>query len=213
VIRPIDSHDYFIKVGKRLRLAFTPLANFDLQQDVHLPEDRPIIMAANHVSFLDFVGAMVIFEKLDRSARILIRADLFESRLLGSFCRKIEAIPTSSATREDAEAAAIQALKQGTIVAMMPEGRLTKPSERVNGVGPARPGISRIAMASGAVLVPVAMVDTDKVWPRGKPPRPHIPRPLVKVKVGPAMEFPSTTDHQANADFAMAQIARLLAEQ
>jgi len=199
-------------MGKRLRLAFTPLANFDLQEHVHLPDDRPILMAANHVSFLDFVGAMAIFEKLNHSARIMIRADLFESRFLGAFCRKIEAIPTSTADRHDAEAAAIEALKQGTIVAMMPEGRLTKPTERVNGVGPGRPGISRIALASNAVLVPVAMINTEKVWPRGKPPRPHIPRPLVKVKVGPAVEFPSQTDHQENADFAMDQIAKLLAE-
>ena len=212
MIRPIDSHDYFIKMGKRLRLAFTPLAKFDLQEDVHLPEDRPVLMASNHVSFLDFVGAMAIFEKLDRSARILIRADLFESRFLGGFCHKIEAIPTSTSTREEAEAAAIEALKQGTIVAMMPEGRLTKPSERINGVGPARAGVSRIALGSGAVLVPVAMINTDKVWPRGKPPRPHIPRPLVKVKVGPAVELPSRTDHRVNADFTMAQIAKLLAE-
>lgn len=210
MITPIDSHDYFLKMGKRLRLMFTPLAKFDLQDSVQLPEDRPIIMAANHVSFLDFVGAMAIFEKLGHSARIQIRADLFDSKFMGRFCHKIEAIPTSSATREAAEEATIEALQRGHIVAMMPEGRLTKPSERVNGVGPAKTGISRIALATGAVLVPVAMVNTEKVWPRGKPPRPHIPRPLVKVKVGPPVEFPSKTDHQENADFTMATIADLL---
>lgn len=212
MITPIDSHDYFVKMGKRLRLAFTPLAKFDLQDSVELPEDRPIIMAANHISLLDFVGAMAIFEKLDRSARILIRADLFDSRFMGRFCHKIDAIPTSTDTRKEAEAAAIETLRRNTIVAMMPEGRLTKPSERVNGVGPAKTGISRIALATNAVLVPVAMINTDKVWPRGKPPRPHIPRPVVKVKVGPAVEFPSKTDHQENADFAMDLIARLISE-
>jgi 1-acyl-sn-glycerol-3-phosphate acyltransferase len=212
VIQPIDNHEYFVKMGKRLRRLFSPLANFELQESIELPEDRPIIMAANHVSFLDFVGAMAIFEKLDRSSRILIRADLFESKFMGNFCRKIEAIPTSTASREAAEATAIETLNKGMIVAMMPEGRLTKPSERVNGVGPAKTGISRIALATGAVLVPVAMVNTEKVWPRGKPPRPHIPRPLVKVKVGSAVEFPSKTDHQENADFSMSVIADLLNE-
>ena len=64
----------------------------------------------------------------------------------------------------------------------MPEGRLVPPEERPAGVGQGRPGISRIARATGATTVPVAITGSDSVWPLGKGfSIPRMKRPMIKV--------------------------------
>ena len=50
----------------------------------------------------------------------------------------------------------------------MPEGRLVPPDESPGGVGQGRPGISRIARATGAKIVPVAIEGSEIVWPLGR---------------------------------------------
>lgn len=181
----------------------------DLPDHLQLPGNRPVLMVANHRSLLDLAAAMAIFTKFGLSCRILIRQDLVENGLSGRFLRGIGSIPASRHNREQAEEAAIDALQRGHIVALMPEGRLVKPEEWVNGVGPGRMGVSRIAMATDAVVVPVGITGTDEVWPRGKSPRLRLRRPTVRVRVGPPIEMEST-DHQVNADRVMKAIADLL---
>lgn len=176
-----------------------------------LPTNRPVLMAGNHRSLLDLAVTMGVFSKFGISSHILVREDLVNNGLGGKYLRSIGCIAASRERREQAEAEAIEALEAGYVVSMMPEGKLVKPEDWVDGVGPGRPGVSRIATAVDAVVVPVGFSHTEKVWPRGKPPRVQIPRPDVHLRVGPAIELDST-DHQVNADKVMRAIADLLVD-
>lgn len=186
-------------------------AKIHLPEVLRVPQNRPVVMAGNHRSLLDLAVTMAIFSKFGFSSRIMVREDLVNNGMGGKYLRSIGCIATSRDRREESEAEAIAALKAGHVVSMMPEGRLVKPEDWVGGVGPGRQGVSRIAVAVDAVVLPVGFSNTEQVWPRNRPPRVRFPRPDVYLRVGPAIEMDST-DHQVNADKVMTAISALIVE-
>ena len=208
-MQPIKQHKRFIQVGRAFAQLAKVVAVLDLPEKLTFPTNRPVLLAGNHRSFFDLLPAMIIFSKFGLSARILIRGDLMQKGPAAKFFWSIGCIPASRELRAESEAMAIEALKNGELVCLMPEGRLVKPEDRPNGVGSARPGVSRIACASGAVVIPVAYAGSEKVWPRGGSPRLQWPRPRVKLRLGEPIDF-ATDDHEANTAQVMDVIAAML---
>lgn len=187
-------------------------AKLDLPDEFEPPEGRPVMFAGNHRSFFDILIAYAVFARLEVSSNILVRADLFEKPLIGSWLRRTGCIPISSKVREEAELQAIAALEAGHTVSIMPEGRLVPAAERPEGVSPGRPGVSRIVRATDAILIPVAFHGTDKVWPRGVPfPIPRFRRPQVTLWLGDPIDF-EHDDHPTNTDILMDELRRMLDE-
>lgn len=209
-MQPTQQHQNFLRAGKALTTIAKSIAIVDLPEKLTFPPNRPIILAGNHRSFFDFPAAMAIFTKFGLSCRIFIRADVMEKGPGAAFFNGVGAIPASKELRERSEAMAIEALEAGELVCLMPEGKLVKPADWVNGVGPARPGVSRVARATGAVVIPVAFAGAEKVWPRGSAPKVQFPRPRVTLRLGDPIDF-ETDDHEANAAEVMAGIASVLA--
>lgn len=210
-MEPIEQHTWFTRSGKAMAALGRVIADFELPERLSLPHNRPVLMAGNHRSLLDLPATMAIFTKFGISSHIMVKQAFMEAPVGGNYLTSIGCIPTSRDLREQAEADAIEALKAGHIVSMMPEGRLVKPRDWVDGVGPGRPGVSRIAIAADAVVVPVGFLNTEKAWPHGAGPKLTLKRPKVHLRIGPAIEMEST-DHQVNADRVMQVIADLLAD-
>lgn len=208
-MQPTQHHQNFIRASKVLKQVAKTVSVLELPEELVLVKNRPVILAGNHRSFFDLIPAMVLFAKFGLSARVLLRADLMEKGPGAAFYKSIGCIPTSRELREQSEQSTIEALNDDELVCLMPEGRLVKPEEWVNGVGEARPGISRIARASNAVVIPVAYAGSEKVWPRGGAPKLQWPRPVVKLRLGSPLDF-QTDDHDANAAMVMDSIASLL---
>ena len=209
-VRPTDYHNRFMAAGRLSSRLIQPFARLDSPSSIQLVNDRPILFAGNHRSLFDVFATLAVLRTFDVSSRILIRADLVDSGATGVVLRRLGSIATSRNNRQEAEDEAVAALEQGHTVSVMPEGRLVPPDERVEtGVGPGRPGLSRIARRSGAVVVPVAFVGTDLVWPRGGVPRLQRPRPTVKIRFGAPMEVVGEDD-QANVDAIMDELGRLV---
>lgn len=206
---PIEQHDWFLRSGKVMTALGRIGANFDFPDSFPMPTDRPVIMAGNHRSLLDLVAAMGIFSRFGLSSRIMVNEAYMRKGPGAKFLRSIGCIATSRDRRDEAEAEAVEALRAGHIVSIMPEGKLIKPEDWVDGVGSGRPGISRIARAADALIVPVGMSNTEAVWPRGKLPRVRVPRPVVTLRVGPAFELTSDDD-LVNAEAVMDAIRKLL---
>jgi len=208
-----DEAEYFLRHGARMVRLCGLIARSDLPETVETPTGRPVLFAANHRSFLDIVVALAVFAKLSVACRLQVRADIFDMPIIGRWVRRLRCIPTSRAVREQAKAMSVETLASGSTVAVMPEGRLVPAEDRPNGVGQGRIGISRIAQESGAVVIPVAIYGSDKIWPQGRP----IPklglfrrRDLI-VRLGPPLDF-DDPDHQVNVDRLMDTIATMLAD-
>jgi putative phosphoserine phosphatase/1-acylglycerol-3-phosphate O-acyltransferase len=208
---PIDERQAFVRSTRAMRALGSLFARFDFPDRLDAPVDTPVVFAGNHRSFFDVVVAFAVFGALDVSSHILVRADVFDRPVAGHWLRATGCIPTSSKTRVAAERRAVELLRVGHGVAMMPEGRLVPPEDRPSGVGNGRPGVARIAREAGAVIMPVAVHGTDLVWPRGQPvPRPRRKRPVVTVRIGAPIRT-RQRDDVVVTDEVMSTLATMLA--
>ncbi len=121
----------------------------------HLPEHGAAVVVSNHVSFVD---ALVIAAASRRPIRFVMDHTYFRLPVLNFFCRTVGAIPIASRKDdpkivEHAFDAVAQALEEGSLVCIFPEGRLTADGD----VGPFRPGIERIVERTPVPVVPMAL--------------------------------------------------------
>ncbi len=182
----------------------------ELPDKIELPTDRPAMIAANHSSLFDLAAALILLGHYGITSRIGVNSRFFANPAAGAFFRNIGCVPFSKADRETAEKTMIDALLDRQTTAIMPEGRITRPDDQVDGVGMGRPGVSRIARASGAAVVPVGFAFSNEAWKPGTPlPKPRFGRHAVVAHIGAPMLF-DTDDHVANANALMAEIASLV---
>lgn len=135
----------------------------------------PLVVVSNHDSLADpfFLGAAV-----DRPLRFLAKQELWANRIVGGILDALGGIPVRRGRGDlDAMAAAVEALREGAAVAIFPQGTVLGSDER-----PWHRGAARLALATGAPIVPVRIVDADRALrPGTRLPR----RARVRVLVGP----------------------------
>ena len=132
----------------------------------HVPSSGPAIIAFNHVSVLDGpVIAIEVARRLGREVRFLVAAEIFDRRTLGWILRTYDQIPVR---RGEGDAAALDeavaAVKRGALAALAPEGRVNDPPDAP--LQRIRSGVARIALPSGASIVPLGIWGTQDRWPR-----------------------------------------------
>lgn len=177
---------------------------------VHLPTDKPAIIAANHSSLYDLVASLVMLSNFGITARIGVNKRFFNNPVMGAFLRGIGSVPFAKGEGQKAEDEMVAALLDGQVVALMPEGRITRPEDQVNGVGPSRPGISRIARRAEAAIVPVGFAGADEAWVPGSPlPKLRLGKHRVIVSIGAPIELLGD-DHVANSELVMKEIGALV---
>ena len=145
----------------------------------HVPEDGPIIFAANHRSFLD---PFVIATLVRRPIYFVAKRELFDHRLQGWLLNALGAFPVDRGSSDaDAMATAREILERGDCVLIFPEGTRVRPGP----LGEPRRGVGRLALETGAPVVPVAVIGTEAIR-RGWRIRPH----KVRIRCGRALTFP-----------------------
>ena len=207
-------HDRFFRGSVRAARALSvPTSGLDLTSEVELPTDRPIIFAANHSSLFDLVASLIALDHYGLTTRIGVNARFFTNPVVGQFLRRLGCIAFSRERGSEAEDEMVAALEAGHTCALMPEGRIVRPADRIDGVGPGRTGVSRIARRAGAAVIPVGFTGADRVWPPGSARiRVGLRRPPIVTRFGPPIWF-TTNDHNANVAHLMSVIAALLAHE
>jgi len=121
----------------------------------NIPEQGPALLVCNHVSFVD---ALVIGTATPRPPRFIMDHSIFKVPLLSSLFRIGRAIPIASAReapglKDRAFEAAAQALRDGDLVVIFPEGALTRTGE----FAPFRPGFLEILKREPVPVIPMAL--------------------------------------------------------
>src|SRR3954447_11830103 len=148
----------------------------------HVP-DGPVIIASNHRSFLDpFVLATIA----RRPMYYVAKEELFRNRLTAWFLNALGAFPVRRGQGDaDMIDTARAILARGDAVLMFPEGTRIRPGS----LGRPRRGVGRLALESGAPVVPVAVIGTEAIR-KGWRIRPH----KVRIRIGRPLTFPKVED-------------------
>jgi 1-acyl-sn-glycerol-3-phosphate acyltransferase len=131
-----------------------------------LPKQGALIMAANHASSADpvLIGAF-LNQRLGRPLNWLGKRELVEFPLTSWLMRHggIHPVDREAADLE-AFRAAMRVLDAGQVLAIFPEGTRSHDGA----LQQVREGAGMLALRSGAQVLPVAVIDSDRMWPRGR---------------------------------------------
>jgi 1-acyl-sn-glycerol-3-phosphate acyltransferase len=164
----------------------------------HIPTEGGVVIACNHLSVVDPVAVAHFIYDAGRFPRFLAKDGLFHVPVLGSALLGLGQIPVyrGSAKAGEAFRAAIAAVRDGACVVVYPEATVTRDPALWPMTG--KTGIARIALETGAPVVPVASWGAQRIWPYGARPRP-LPRKAIRVIAGPPVDLSEYRDRTQDA--------------
>jgi 1-acyl-sn-glycerol-3-phosphate acyltransferase len=149
----------------------------------HVPRSGPVILAANHRSFLD---PFVIATLSRRPMYFVAKKELFRKPLQRWFLNSLGAFPIDRGNADgDAMGTARMLLERGDGVVIFPEGTRTRPG----GLGRPKRGVGRLALETGAPVIPVTVHGTTHIRTTWRI-RPH----KVSVRAGRPVTVPAVAE-------------------
>lgn len=201
-----------LTVGTFMKYGYLP----QVEGLFNVPRTGGAILAANHLSVADqlFLGSVV-----DRQVHYWAKEEYFhlpglKGKAMAGLMHGLGTIPVH---REGGRAAlnalddAVPVLKSGELVGIFPEGTRSPDGRLYRG----RTGVARLAMQAGVPVVPVGMLGTEKIQPKGHtiPRLAMLGRSGVIIKFGTPLDFSHRTDDmstmRAITDEIMTEIQKL----
>ena len=178
----------------------------------NIPRTGPVILAPNHMSYADWGTDAVYFYSAGRYPTFMIKASAFKVPFIGKMLYGCGQIPVKRGGADAAVALkqAEQALSEGAAVIIYPEGTAT----RDPGLWPmaAKTGVARLALITGAPVIPVARWGTQNVLPYGSK-KPRVwPRQTVRTVAGPPVDLSEWAGKQTSAKALRAATDAIMTE-
>ncbi|MGN6175664.1 MAG: lysophospholipid acyltransferase family protein [Streptosporangiaceae bacterium] len=178
----------------------------------HIPREGGVIIAPNHLSYADWAAVALFAYQACRYPAFLIKSPVFDVKLIGPFLRSVGQLPVSrgqidaALVLKDAE----RSLRAGECLIVYPEGTATRDPALWPMV--ARTGVARLALVTGAPVIPVAHWGAQVILPYGSK-RPHlVPRHLVKMLAGPAVDLSGYAGRPLDREVLRAATAAVMAD-
>lgn len=134
-----------------------------------------VIIAPNHSSYLDH---FVIGSIIDKDIFFLAKKEHFNTGFQSNWHKFFNAIPIDRKNPKEGMEIVLSRLKDKVIVVIYPEGTRTLDGE----LGKAKTGIVRFSILTGAIIVPVGIINTFELLPKGKK-FPKIKK-IVEINIG-----------------------------
>jgi len=163
----------------------------------HIPASGPAILASNHLSVVDSIYLPLMVE---RPVVFAAKSEYFtgtrwRDKAVGAYLRSTNQLSTDRAGARAAQAmldSALDLLNSGELFGIYPEGTRSPDGRLYRG----RTGIGYLALHSGAPVIPVAMIGTERILPPGH----RIPRPgRIQIRIGEPLTFEEYLNKPAGA--------------
>ncbi len=185
----------------------------------HIPRSGGVVVAANHISHIDPIYSGLAVHLARRVPRFLAKDSLWRVPVLGTVLRATGQIPVFRQTAEARSSLrdGIAALERGKVLVVYPEGTISRDPEH----WPMHPrtGVARLALSSGAPVVPMVHWGTHEVLDGYHKRYRPVPRTTVTVRCGEPVDLSAYRGRPVDAvllrevtDLVMGRVRDLLAE-
>jgi 1-acyl-sn-glycerol-3-phosphate acyltransferase len=160
----------------------------------HVPKQGPVILASNHLSFIDSIFLPLV---VDRPVVFLAKSEYFTGKGLKGWATRLffqaaNQLPIDRSGGKASEASlntGLRVLGEGRILGIYPEGTRSPDGRLYRG----RTGVARLALGSNSPVVPIGLIGSREVMPKGAK-FPKL-RGHITVKFGPPLTFEKYADN------------------
>ena len=195
-IRLLPPRGYPLGINRTFRICAAILipimklvARYDYREGSKIPKTGPVIVASNHLSYMDALAFAFFLFTNGRAPRFLGKVQVFRVPIIGKILLAAGQIPVERESKEARVALtyALQLLEMGHQVAVYPEGTLTRDEDCWPMV--AKTGVARLAVISKAPVFPAAQWGTQDVLAPYSKKFKIFPRTTVTYRVGEPVDL------------------------
>jgi 1-acyl-sn-glycerol-3-phosphate acyltransferase len=131
----------------------------------HVPRTGGVMVAVNHIGYVDFVYGGLAVNPAGRRVRFMAKRELFDHRLTGPLMRSLHHIEVDRGAGEASYRTAVEFLRAGECVGIFPEATISRAME----LKEFKTGAVRIAAEAGVPLLPVVLWGTQRLMTKDHP--------------------------------------------
>jgi 1-acyl-sn-glycerol-3-phosphate acyltransferase len=207
----------YSRAGRRAtEIILPPLIRAVMKRDwhghEHVPSSGGVILAPNHLSYADWAATALFSYEAGRYPAFLIKSGVFRVRVIGPMLYRLGQLPVN---RGQADAALVlrdaeRSLAAGECLIVYPEGTATRDPDLWPMV--ARTGAARLALSTGAPVIPVAHWGAQVILPYGSKRPKLLPRQTVRLQAGPPVDLSAFTGRPPDRATLRAATAAIMAD-
>lgn len=138
---------------------------FTMSGTEHVPREGGVLLACNHIGYVDFVYGGLAANPSGRLVRFMAKRELFDHRFIGPLMRSLHHIEVDRGAGEASARTAVDYLRAGEAVGIFPEATISRSFE----LKEFKTGAVRIAAEAGVPLVPVVLWGTQRMMTKDHP--------------------------------------------
>ncbi len=172
----------------------------------HVPREGGVLLAYNHVGYVDFIYGGLAANPSGRLVRFMAKRELFDHRYVGPLMRSLHHIEVDRGEGVASFHTAVDYLRRGEAVGIFPEATISRAME----LKEFKTGAVRIAAAAGVPVVPVILWGTQRMMTKDRP-RDFSRGKTIAIRVGEPIH-PTGDDPIGDTSRLQARMAQMLAE-
>jgi 1-acyl-sn-glycerol-3-phosphate acyltransferase len=157
----------------------------------NIPSTGGAVMAINHTSYVDWLPAALAVHRRGRRIRYLIKAEMQQVKLVNFLIKHTKTIPVNRAAGAEAYAAAVELLRGGEMIGVMPEATISRSFELKD----FKTGAARMARQAQVPIVPLIVWGAHRIWTKDHPRNLGRKRIPISVAAGPPLPPDGDVEH------------------
>ena len=177
--------------------------NFQMSGTEHVPRSGGVLLAVNHIGYVDFVYGGLAANPSGRKVRFMAKRELFDHKYTGPLMRSLHHIEVDRGDGLASYTTAVEYLRAGEAVGIFPEATISRAME----LKEFKSGAVRIAAEAGVPLVPVILWGTQRMMTKDHP-RDFSRGKTIAIRVGPPLHPTGEDPVAETAELHRGDVAR-----